>query len=127
MQIKHILAKKGLNVITIRPDQTLRDVVAVLAKNRIGALVVVDNAGKPVGIISERDIIRVAGQNENFYKLRVDQVMTKKVVVGSPEDDLKSVEHTMTQKRFRHLPVMEQGKLVGIVLRSDIVGKIIRG
>ncbi len=125
MQIKHILAKKGMNVITIRPDQTLRDVVAVLAKHKIGALVVVDPSAKPVGIISERDIIRVADQNENFFKTRIDAVMTKNVVVGSPDDDLKSVQQTMTQRKFRHLPVMEHGKLIGIVSIGDLVKAIV--
>ncbi len=125
MQIKNILAKKGMNVITIRPDQTLRDVVALLAKHKIGVLVVVDASGKPAGIISERDIIRVADQNKNFFKTRVDTVMTKDVVVGSPDDDLKSVQQTMTQRKFRHLPVMEHGKLIGIVSISDLVKAIV--
>jgi CBS domain-containing protein len=121
MQIKNILAKKGMNVITIRPDQTLRDVVAVLASHKIGAIVVVDAAGKPIGIISERDIIRVANQTKNFFETRIDSVMTKDVVIGSPDDDLKSVQRTMTQRKFRHLPVMEQGKLVGIISIGDVV------
>ncbi len=125
MQIKNILAKKGMNVITIRPDQTLRDVVALLAKHKIGVLVVVDASGKPAGIISERDIIRVADQNENFFKTRIDAVMTKDVVVGSPDDDLKSVQQTMTQRKFRHLPVMEQGKLIGIISIGDVVKAIV--
>lgn len=125
MQIKHILAKKGMNVVTIRPDQNLRDVIAALAKHKIGVLVVVDVSGKPTGIISERDIIRVADQNENFFKVRVDAVMIKDVIVGSPEDDLKSVQQTMTLRRFRHLPVVEQGKLVGIVSISDLVKAIV--
>lgn len=125
MQIKNILAKKGMNVITIRPDQTLRDVVALLAKHKIGVLVVVDASGKPAGIISERDIIRVADQNENFFKTRIDTVMTKDVVVGSPDDDLKSVQQTMTQRKFRHLPVMEQGKLIGIISIGDVVKAIV--
>jgi CBS domain-containing protein len=125
MQIKNILAKKGMNVITIRPDQTLRDVVAVLAQRKIGVLVVVDPGGKPVGIISERDVIRIAHQTEDFFKIRIDAVMTKDVVVGSPDDDLKSVQQTMTQRKFRHLPVMEQGRLVGIVSISDLVKAIV--
>lgn len=125
MQIKHILAKKGMNVVTIRPDQNLRDVVALLAKQKIGALVVVDVSGKPVGIITERDIIRAASARDNFFNSRVDAVMTKDVVVGSPEDDLKSVQLTMARRKFRHLPVVEQGKLCGIVSITDLIQAIV--
>ncbi len=121
MQIKHILATKGINVVTIRPDQTLRDVVMTLAKNKIGALVVVNDQGKPVGIISERDIIRAASQNENFSTQPVQGMMTTAVITGSPHDDVRSVQKTMTEKRFRHLPIMEEGKLAGMISIGDIV------
>jgi len=121
MQIKNILATKGMKVVTIRPDQTLRDVVATLATNKIGALVVVDDQNKPVGIISERDIIRVASQDEKFLSLPVKGVMTTKVIVGSPQDDVHAVEKTMTLGHFRHLPIVEGGKLTGIVSIRDIV------
>jgi CBS domain-containing protein len=121
MQIKHILATKGVSVITIRPEQTLRDAVAALAKHRIGALVVVNEKGLPVGIISERDIIRAASQNGKFFDLSVKQVMTTNVTTGSPQDDLKSVEKTMTERRFRHLPIVDEGKLAGIISIGDVV------
>lgn len=121
MQIKNILATKGMNVITIRPDQTLSDVVAVLTERRIGALVVVDARNKPVGIISERDIIRAASQSEKFFARTVQEVMTTNLIVGSPNDDAHSVEKTMTERHFRHLPIVEDGKLMGMISIRDIV------
>lgn len=121
MKIKTILATKGSKVITLRADATLKQAVDVLAQNNIGAIVVVDEAGKPVGILSERDIVREAARNETVLAQSAGAVMTKVVVAGSPQDDLKSALKTMTEKRFRHLPIMDRGKLVGIVSIGDMV------
>ncbi len=121
MKIENILAKKGMNVVTIHPNELLEEAIALLVKHNIGALVVVDVTGKPVGIISERDIIREASKRQDIFSQAVSKVMTKNVTTGSPHDDLKSVLQTMTNKRFRHLPVIEQGKLVGIVSIGDVV------
>ncbi len=121
MKVSSILATKGTNVITIRPEQTVKEAVALLVERNIGALVVVNEAGQPVGIISERDIIRAAARREDVFSQPVGQVMTRELVVGLPQDDLISVAHTMTEKRFRHLPIVDQGKLVGIVSIGDVV------
>ena len=121
MQIKNVLATKGTKVFTIRPEQSLKDAVAMLAKHNVGALVVVDAAGKLAGILSERDVIHVADRNANFFNLPVGDVMSKNPITGSPDDDLLSAERTMTERHFRHLPILEQGKLVGIVSIVDIV------
>ncbi len=121
MKIENILAKKGAQVFTIHPDKLLKDAIALLVEHNIGALVVVDDAGKPVGIISERDIIREAGKTQDIFSRPVRRVMTKDVTTGSPYDDLKSVLQTMTNRHFRHLPVVEHGKLVGIVSIGDVV------
>lgn len=121
MKIRHILATKGTTVITIRPEEPLREAVALLAKHNIGALVVVDEAGKLAGIISERDIIRAAARVDDVFDLPVSQVMTKDVVTALPNDDLRSVLQTITNRRFRHLPIVEQGRLLGIVSIGDVV------
>ncbi len=115
------LATKGTNVITIRPEQTLKDAARLLAEYNIGALVVVNEARQPVGIISERDFIRAAARREDVFSLSVSQVMTRDLITGLPQDDLMSVANTMTEKRFRHLPIVDQGELVGIVSIGDIV------
>lgn len=120
MQISNILAKKGGGVVTVGPTQTIREAIALLVSKRIGALVVVD-AGKVVGLLSERDIIRAAAQNEALFGDPVSRIMTTDVIVAHPGDDLRAVENTMTIKRFRHLPIMDRGELVGIVSIGDVV------
>jgi CBS domain-containing protein len=120
--IKSILATKGANVITITPDQTIRDALTTLAQHNVGALVVIDSANKPVGIISERDIVRLAAKNENLFSLKINEVMTTNLILGVPQDELRAVANIMTEKRIRHLPIVDdQGKLIGIISIGDIV------
>lgn len=123
MNVRTILATKGSDVITIRPHQAVREAVRLLARHNIGALVVVDEAGRPVGIISERDIVRAAARHEDrdVCAMLVEEIMTRDVVTGTPQDDVHSVAHTMTERRFRHLPIVEEGRLVGIVSIGDVV------
>jgi CBS domain-containing protein len=121
MNVARLLATKGMTVITIRPDQTIREAIDLLARHNIGALVVVEGVDKPVGIISERDIVRQLARNEELFADPVSSIMTRHVITGMPQDDLKSVAKTMTEKRIRHLPLVDQGKLVGIISIGDVV------
>jgi CBS domain-containing protein len=121
MNIASVLATKGGVVYTIRPDESTRQALAHLALHNVGALVVVDEAQRPVGIVSERDIVREAARREDFFVRAVSEIMTRDLIVGQPRDDLASVAHTMTEKRIRHLPVVDEGRLVGIVSIGDIV------
>ena len=121
MQISTILAKKGSAVFTVKPDQTVREAVALLVDKRIGAVVVVDGTGRPVGIVSERDVVRELAKNENVLNEPASRVMTVDVIIARPGDDIKAVSKTMTVKRFRHLPVMDHHELVGIVSIGDVV------
>jgi CBS domain-containing protein len=121
MTVATILARKGLKVVTIRPDQTLREALAMLAQHSIGAILVTDARGGLVGILSERDIVREAVRNEKFFDLAVSAIMTSNVISGLPQDDVSAVATTMTNKRFRHLPVLDGGKIVGIISLGDIV------
>ena len=121
MKVRTILATKGTNLVTIQPHQSLREAARLLAEHNIGALVVVNEASQMVGIISERDIIRAAARVENALLRPVSEVMTKEVIIGLPNDDLMAVVHAMTEKRFRHLPIVEQGEIVGIISMKDIV------
>ena len=121
MKIESILATKSSSVITVGPDQSLREAVDLLAEHNIGALIVVDELGRPIGIISERDIIREAARTETVLALTVSRVMTKDLITASPEDDLETVLQTMTAKRFRHLPIMDGERLIGVISIGDVV------
>ena len=121
MKIESILATKSSNVVTVRPDLSLKEAVDLMAEHNIGALIVVDEAGRPIGIISERDIIREAARTEAVFDLTVSRVMTKELITASPEDDLETVLQTMTARHFRHLPIMDQDRLIGVISIGDLV------
>jgi CBS domain-containing protein len=122
MTVASLLARKGVKVVTIQPEQQIRQALALLADHNIGALVVVDSGARPIGILSERDIVRAAVRDERgVFDKTVSALMTRNVIVGVPQDDLTSVGYTMTEKRIRHLPVVEQGRLVGIISIGDVV------
>jgi CBS domain-containing protein len=121
MNIASILARKGGKVATCRPEHTIRQALALLAQHNIGALVVVNETTAPAGMLSERDIVREAARDERVFARTVGEIMTRDVVVGVPEDDLRAVRHTMTERRIRHVPVVVDGRLVGIVSIGDVV------
>lgn len=121
MNIASLLAATSRPPITIRPEQSIREAVALLSRHNIGALVVVNAANAPVGILSERDIVREAARNEQVFMRPVSEIMTRDVITGLPEDDLLSVANLMTEKRIRHVPVVDKGKLIGIVSIGDVV------
>jgi CBS domain-containing protein len=121
MNIGSLLAKKGVTVITARPEATIREALGLLADHNIGAIVVKGDGERPVGVMSERDVVRALARDEKVLAQPISTIMTREVVVGSPQDDLLTVGHTMTERRIRHLPVMEGGKLVGIVSIGDVV------
>ena len=121
MDIATILATKGTQAVTVRPEESIRGALGLLARHNIGALIVVDAAGRPVGILSERDIVREAARNEQCFGRSVGDLMTRDVVTGQPHDDLAAVANMLTEKRIRHLPIVEGGRLVGIVSIGDIL------
>lgn len=126
MKISTILATKGSHVVTVRPEQTLKEAATLLARHNIGAMVVTDEAGQVVGIFSERDLARAVARDDDFLKRTVGEVMTRKVVCGTPQDDVMSVIETMTNRRFRHLPILDRGKLAGMVSIGDMVKAIMQ-
>lgn len=121
MNIASVLARKGPKVVTVRPEQTVREALGLLSAHNIGALVVVDGELRPVGILSERDIVREAARNERVFGEPVRNLMTSDVILGTPADDLAAVGFTMTERRIRHLPVVDRGRLVGMVSIGDVV------
>ena len=122
MNVKTILSLKGSQVTTIEPHATLEAAVAMLAKHRIGALVVLGADQRLIGILSERDIVRVlAEQGAGALKQPLAQVMTRKVVTCSQTDTVDVLMQRMTTGKFRHVPVLEQDRLVGIISIGDVV------
>lgn len=121
VNVRRILTTKCSDVVVIRADESIRSAVRLLDRHNIGALVVVDESNHPTGILSERDIVRGAARDERIFERRVDSLMTREVIITSPTDDARLVARTMTEKRFRHLPVVDKGELVGIISIMDVV------
>jgi CBS domain-containing protein len=122
MTVKAILARKGNEVTTIEPTATLAAATKLLAERRIGAVLVLGIEGRVVGILSERDIVRVlAERGAAVLNERVDQVMTRRVFTCSESDTVQQVMEQMTAGKFRHVPVIEQGQLAGIISIGDVV------
>lgn len=122
MKVRNLLASKSGKVLTVNRDQTVKELIDILAKRRIGALVVVDAQGKLTGIISERDVVRLAAAHgAGAFDLLIGDVMTKDVIIGTPQDDVLSVAHTMTERRFRHLPILEGDELIGMISIGDVM------
>ncbi|MFN3781145.1 MAG: CBS domain-containing protein [Candidatus Kapaibacteriota bacterium] len=127
MKVKDILKQKGPEVFTIGEGKTLADVVKVLAANNIGVLLVLSTEAKITGIISERDIIRTLAKDPvNCLSKKVNEVMTRQVIVVEPEDDLEYVEKVMTINRCRHVPVINEKVLVGLISIGDIVKSMLK-
>ncbi len=122
MTVARILRSKGLEVITAAPHQSLRDVASILSTRRIGALVVTDPAGRVLGIISERDVVRaIANAGANALDTPVSSAMTAKVVTTTEDAAINSMMEIMTNGRFRHLPVVRDDKLIGVISIGDVV------
>jgi CBS domain-containing protein len=122
MTVARILKEKGRDVVTTQPHRTLKEVAAVLAERGVGAAVVSDATMSVLGIISERDIVRAIGAgNASALEEPVSRYMTSRVMTVNESASIDHVMETMTTGRFRHLPVVEQGKLVGIVSIGDVV------
>lgn len=122
MTVRRILAGKGRDVVTVSPDRTLSEAVRLLCDRRLGALVVTDPGGAVIGIISERDIVRsIALRGAGALTEPVSQSMTENVVTTSELATVPTVMTEMTTGRFRHMPVIEDGKLAGIISIGDVV------
>lgn len=123
MKISEVIKKKGDHVVTIHPSTTVADMLAILDEHRIGALVVSDDDGGTVaGIVSERDIVRALHQRGvGVLQDQVRTIMTSEVWTCSSSEDLRHVATSMTEQRVRHVPVVDDGKLVAIVSIGDVV------
>ena len=122
MTVKAILSAKGSEVLTIEPNTNVAAAARLLAERKIGALVVTGADRRVIGIVSERDLVQeLAAHGAASLDLPLTDVMTRKVTTCSASDTISSVMEKMTAGKFRHLPVIEQGRLVGIVSIGDVV------
>jgi CBS domain-containing protein len=121
MTVRAILDLKGRNVVTIAPEMALSDAANLLSTNKIGAVVVVTHHHVE-GILSERDIVRaVASGGPEALSRKISDHMTKAVITCTSHDTMAGLMNRMTAGRFRHLPVVEEGKLAGIISIGDVV------
>jgi CBS domain-containing protein len=122
MTLKTILAAKGSEVVNIKSTADLAAAASLLTKRRIGVLVVLDADGHLVGILSERDIVRATAERGSIaVQLPVAQVMTRNVSTCDMNDSISSVMNRMTKGKFRHMPVLDKGRLAGMVSIGDVV------
>jgi CBS domain-containing protein len=103
-----------IRVVTVSPQATVQEAIARMLEEGIGAVAVCDGP-LLVGIFTERDVLRLAGEGRDFHEIRVGDVMTRKLFVAEPDDDLVAVAHLMQEKRIRHVPVVQGGNLLGIL------------
>ncbi len=122
MTVARILAEKGRDVFTIEPHRTLKEVIETLAAKGVGAVVIADASLRVLGILSERDVVRVIAQHgAAALDDQVSRHMTSKVTTVSRDATIDQLMEMMTEGRFRHLPIVEDGKLIGIVSIGDVV------
>lgn len=122
MTVARILARKGRAVATAEPHATVREVVDILADKHIGALIIADASGTLLGIVSERDVVRAISKDGcDALDHPVSQHMTKQVVVAHEQDGVLEIAQKMSTGRFRHMPVVTDGRIVGIVSTGDAV------
>lgn len=122
MTVQAVLSRKGNDVATIAPTAVLSKAIGVLAERRIGALVVTGPDHRVIGIVSERDIVRIlAERGADALSSPVADIMTRKVVTCGPHDTVRDIMERMTSGKFRHVPVIDQGRLAGIISIGDVV------
>ena len=121
MRIRDILSAKGFDVVVIDPRASVYELVALLKQHNVGAVVVAADGRTVEGIVTERDVVRRLADGPEVLSAPVSQIMTTEVHSCGPDDSVESLARTMTNERIRHLPVLEDGQLTGIVSIGDVV------
>lgn len=122
MFLEQILKEKGGQVYSVAESATLKECAELLEKRKVGAMVILNEAGGLIGVISERDIVKnIAKSGATALSATVGQVMTRQVVTSQPRDTVESAMSRMTDRRIRHLPVLEGSRLIGVVSIGDLV------
>ncbi|WP_306016389.1 CBS domain-containing protein [Oceanicaulis sp. MMSF_3324] len=122
MTAARILEDKGATVFTLRPSQTMHEAAVALTEYKVGAVIVTDGQDHPVGVFSERDLARaIAASGPAALSERVDTVMSTKLITATPADDIDTLLSLMTEKRIRHIIIMDDQRMVGVVSIGDVV------
>jgi IMP dehydrogenase len=124
MQVKSILkAKSRKKVVSLDPDSSVEDAIQIMHKKKISAVMIMEE-DRPIGIFTERDVVRsyIAKDGKKFRQIPLRDVMTKKLVVAGKNDNLGDIMAIMVQKNIRHLPVIENGKVVNMLSIRDVIG-----
>lgn len=122
LELKEILKKKGGKPVIVPEASTVASAIRTMNESRVGSVMVQGSGGEPIGILTERDVIRLYAEGESdFETMLIKDWMTTEMTIGKPSDTVSEVLAIMTVKRFRHLPVVEDGKMVGVVSIGDLV------
>ncbi len=125
--VRDVLADKGKKVVTVSPDSTILEALSIMKAESIGAVLVVDDAGEIAGILSERDYARkVVLDGKSSKDTAVSEIMTTKLAVIGPDNTVEEAMALMSEKRCRHLPVLEDGRLCGVISIGDVVRAVIQ-
>ena len=122
MKAKDILAAKGTNVVKVTANTLVLDAMAIFSANRVGSLLVVDKMDNILGIIAARDVLMaVLNHLDTIKEVKVEKIMTTNLIVATENDEVDYIQAVMTENRIRHVPIIEEGKLKGIISIGDVV------
>lgn len=122
MKVQDILAVKGSRVITTLQDSTVLEAIALFFANKVGSLIVVDEHDHIKGILAPNDILKAVHTDlDNIHQAKVSQFMSKEMIVAKKEDEIDYIQTVMTENRIRHIPILEKGKLLGLISIGDVV------
>ncbi|MBD3401322.1 CBS domain-containing protein [candidate division GN15 bacterium] len=122
MLVRNLLEQKAREVITTTPTQTIDAAMDLLIKNNIGCLPVLDDAGKLIGIISDKDVFhKIHETNGKYHDLTVAEVMSTELLIGLPSDELEYIAGIMDKNWIRHIPIVEEERIIGLVSQRDII------
>ncbi len=122
MQLKEILKTKGGQPVTVLASASVADAIHAMSEHKVGSVIIPNADGSPAGIFTERDVLKLCAEGRtDFAKMSIRPCMTCDMTTGKPDDSVSEVLAIMTAKRFRHLPVVEDGKMVGMVSIGDLV------